>query len=113
MEKFDEFVFRADLNSLENLKPSDLERVLCYFIPEVTKTKAEGLYLLKILYEMIVLIQKYLVMHRLNWKLIEGDNFVILRIVSDNVMQERVAMNIGTVSKQAVLITYEFEKTLW
>ena len=62
---------------------------------------------------MIVAIQKYLIVNKLKWKLVEGDEFEECRTVLDNIMQERTAANIGVVKRQAGLITYEHENSLW
>ena len=102
-------IFNANLEDLENLNKIELEEALCHFIPEVTKSKGDGEYPGKTLYEMIVSIQKYLNVNKLNWKLVVGPDFNNLRVVLDNVMKQRTAKNIGTVPKQANVITYEFE----
>ena len=62
---------------------------------------------------MVVALQKYLNVNKLKWKLIEGEEFDEMRTVLDNVMQERTAANIGVVKRQAGLITYEYEDSLW
>ena len=56
---------------------------------------------------MIVVIQKYLFVNKLKWKLIESDNFEDMRTVLDNVMQERTTTNIGMVKRQDGTIIYE------
>ena len=61
---------------------------------------------------MIVAIQKYLWINKLKWKLVEGAEFDDLKTVLDNVMKERTQANIGVVSKQAELITYDMERKL-
>ena len=78
---YEEVVDRADLMKLGKLVKKDLEGAMCYFVPEVTRAKGEGLYPGKTLYEMCVLIQKYLNVNKLNWKLVEGDEFRDLRVV--------------------------------
>ena len=112
-ENYDPIIEKCDLRKLDNFMKCDLEHTLSCFIPEVTKSKGEGPFPSKTLYEMIVSIQKYLTVRNLRWKLVEGDDFFTLRTVLDNVMQERSAMNIGTVVKKANLITYKFEEKLW
>ena len=62
---------------------------------------------------MIVSIQKYLNVNKLHWQLIEGKEFEDLKIVLDNVMKERAALNIGVTKRQASVITYEMENHLW
>ena len=43
----------------------------------------------------------------------EGSEFSDVRIVLDNVMKERTAVNIGVSKKQATVITLEQENSLW
>ena len=110
---YNEAIFDANLAHLNDLKEETLCEALCYFVPEVTKAKGEDMYPAKTLYQMIVAIQKHLNVNKIPWKLIDGDKFESLKIVLDNVMKERTALNIGTVKKQADLITYEQENYLW
>ena len=60
---------------------------------------------------MLAAIQKYLSVNKIRWKLV--DECEDLKTVLDNVMKERAKLNIGMVPKQAELITYEFEETMW
>ena len=85
---YDYSIYMADLNYLEQLMKDDLQYALCRFILEVTKKKGDGPYPGKTLYQMIVTIQKYLVVNKLKWKLVEGDEFEELRNVLDNIMHE-------------------------
>ena len=62
---------------------------------------------------MTVAIQKHLNHSGINWKLVEGNDFVQLRVVLDNVMKERTAKNIGTTRRQAEFIPSSFEDKLW
>ena len=108
-------IAKANLLDLDNLEKLAFEEAMCYFIPEVMKSKGEGLYPGKMLYEMCIMcicIQKYLNVNRVDWKIVESDQFLNLRTVLDNVMKERAALNIGLVPKQAQLISYEFEEKL-
>ena len=110
---YDVGIYYANLNKLEELTKENLEHALCRFIPEVTKVKGDGPYPGKTLYQMIVAIQKYLNINKLNWKLIDGNEFQNLRVVDSNVMQERTAMNIRVTKRQAQVISYETEQDLW
>ena len=58
-------------------------------------------------------IQKYLNVNKVHWKIPEGPKFQDLWTVLDNVMKERTEANVGTVRRQADLITYEYENELW
>ena len=42
-----------------------------------------------------------------------GQNFYDFHTVLDNVMQERTALNVGVLKKQAAVISYETENYLW
>ena len=53
-------IYYSDLNDLANLKLENFREAMCYFIPEVTKSKGEGLYPGRTLYQMCMSIQKYL-----------------------------------------------------
>ena len=110
---YDVGIYFADLDDLPNLTKENLEHALCRFVPEVTKVKGEGPYPGKTLYQMIVAIQKFLNINKLNWKLIDSNEFSDLRVVLDNVMQERTAMNVGVTKRQAQVISYETEQELW
>ena len=61
---------------------------------------------------MIVVIQKFLQINKIKWKLIHGNEFEDLRIVLDNVMKEHCANNVGMLKKQSDLISYEYEE-MW
>ena len=111
--QYDVGIYEADLNNLETLTKENLQHALCHFIPEVTKVKGDGPYPGRTLYEMIVAIQKYLKINKMNWKLVDADEFCDLNTVLDNVMQERTAMNVGVVKKQVQVISYETENSLW
>ena len=43
-EEYVESIFNANLSDVKSLKKEQLEDALCYFIPEVTKAKGQGLY---------------------------------------------------------------------
>ena len=111
--QYDPAIYFADLSDLENLTKENLNHALCRFIPEVRKKKGEGEYPGATLYQLVVALQKHLVVNKLKWRLIEGDEFEDSRTVLDNVMQERTAANIGVVKRQAGLISYEHENSLW
>ena len=54
--KYDVGIYFADLNNLKDLEASNLEHVMCHFVPEVTMVRGEGLYPGQTLYWMIVAI---------------------------------------------------------
>ena len=106
-------IYYADLNDLPNLKLENFREAMCYFIPEVTKSKGEGLYPGRTLYQLCMAIQKYLNTNKIAWKIVEGTEFEEVKTVLDNVMKERTAMNIGVRKKQAQFINYKVEEDLW
>ena len=110
---YEEVVFHVNLSDLDNLTKENLEGSMCFFISEVVKSKGDGLYPGKTLYEMCIAMQKYLQINKINWKLVEGDDFQDLGIVLDNVMKEHASLHVGTVTKQADLITFDYENKLW
>ena len=101
------------MNDVTKLEKDNLQHALIRFIPEVTKKRGEGQYPGATLYQMIVAIQKYLFINKLEWKLVEGDDFEEMRTVLDNVMQERTTQNIGVIERQVGIISYEAEDLLW
>ena len=106
--------YNADLCDLSTVTKEDLEYLICHFIHDITKQKDTGPYLGKTLYQMVVVIQKYLNTNKILWRLADrkGNEFLELCNVLDNVMKERSEMAIGTIKKQAEFISYEYEE-LW
>ena len=113
--RYDVGIYYADLNDLKSLTKENLNHSLCSFIPDVTKQRGEGPYPGHTLYQMIVAIQMHLNVNKLPWKLLEaGDSaFSDVRVVLDNVMKERTAMNVGVTKHQASVIMFEMENRLW
>ena len=111
--QYDPAIYFADLTQLDTLQKDNLNHTLCRFIPEVTKKRGEGEYPGATLYQMIVAIQRFLVVNKVKWHLLDDLEFDDMRTVLDNVMRERTAKNIGVVKKQAGLITFEHEESLW
>ena len=56
--QFDQKIFHCDLANLPCVTKANLEYSLTRFVPEVTKSKGDGPYPGKILYQLIVAIQK-------------------------------------------------------
>ena len=111
--QYDPAIYFVDLTQLESLQKDNLNHALCRFIPEVTKKRGDGEYPGATLYQMIVAIQKYLVVNKVKWRLLDDPEFDDMHTVLDNVMREWTAQNIGVVKKQAGLITFEHEESLW
>ena len=110
--EYDYGIYFADIMEPDKLEKMNLCHSLCYFIPKITKKSGEH-FPGKTLYQLVVVIQKYLQTKKLKWRLIEDPEFADVKVVLDNVMKERAAMNLGLVSRQADLITYEMENKLW
>ena len=105
-------IWRPDLDKCQLLAKEDFEYSMCKFIAEVVKVKDGSDYPGCTLYQMCVVIQKYLFSNGLKWKLIEGD-FDRLRNVLDNIMKDRAARCIGTVVKRAQFLSVEKENEMW
>ena len=89
------------------------EVALCRFIVEVKKSKDDADYPGRTLYQMACALQNHLKKHNVMWKLVHGEDFQKFNRVLDKVMQERSSMCLGTVRKQAEVISLEFEDKLW
>ena len=61
-------IYMCDLFDLPHLEKMNLNYSLCRFIPEVTKAKGQGPYPGRTLCQMVVSIQKYLNINKINWK---------------------------------------------
>ena len=110
---YDYPIFMADLNNLETLEKENLVYALVRFIPEVTKLNGEGVYPGKTLYQMCTSIQKFLNVNNIPWKIVKDPEFIEVQTVLDNIMKERAAAKIGTVKRQAEVLTYDYENELW
>ena len=88
---------------------------MCRFIVEVKKCKENVDYPGRTLYQLAIAIQNYLKKKGVLWKLVHsnGQEFNKFNRVLDKVMQERASMSIGTVRKQAQVISLDFENALW
>ena len=112
-ELFDVRVYETDMDRVDLLEKDSFEYTMCKFIAEVTKVKDGADYPGNTLYQMCVSIQKYLNLKGKTWKLVEGGQFIQLRTVLDNLMKERAMAQIGTVKRQASVISLNVEDKLW
>ena len=85
---YDPVIFEANLENVSGLTIVALNYSLSRIIPEVTKVKDGSEYPGKMLYEMIIVIQKHLNEKGLGWKLIDDVEFKEVRIMLDNVMKQ-------------------------
>ena len=103
----------ANLSDMKNVTKETFEFALCRFIVEVKKTKNDADYPGKTLYQLVCALQNYLKKLEIDWKLVHGSDFKLFSRVLDNVIQERAAMSLGTVRKQAQVISLDHENQLW
>ena len=111
-DRLEKYNYDAPIYSADLLYLTNLNHALCRSIPEVTRKHGTGPFPSATLYQMIVAIQKYLVVNKLKWNLMDLDEFEDTRTVHDNAMQERTAANIMVVKRQAGIIPYEHENSL-
>ena len=102
----------CDITDIQNTDKENFIQSMCYFILEVVKLNNE-LYPGPTLYHLCVSIQKHLNYHRIQWKIVEGLDFIDIKTVLDNVMKERTKMGVGSGKKIAKLITFDMEEDLW
>ena len=110
---YDILIDEANLNNLSDLRKDVFIYVISRFIPEVVKVKDGSDYPGKMLYEMIVSIQRYLNENGLGWKILDKNDFKEVRTVLDNVMKERACRNLGVIKKQAEYIPLDYEDRMW
>ena len=108
-----EEILYADIRDTYTLTKENFEFALCRFIVEVKKCNDGGDYPGRTLYQMACALQNHLKKKNIHWKILHGDGFVTFNRVLDKVMQERSAQCIGTIRKQAQVISLEFENRLW
>ena len=89
------------------------EFALCRFICEVRKSKDDQNYPGKMLYQLVCALQNHLKKQEVNLKLVHEEDFQYFNRVLDRVMQERAAMAIGTIKRQAQVISLDYENRLW
>ena len=107
-------IFLANINEdFSKLEKNHLEFALCRFICEVRKSKEDGDFPGRSLYQMVCALQSHLKKNGITWKLVHGEDFQKFNRVLDTVMQERAALAIGTVKRQAQVISLEYENHLW
>ena len=92
----------ANLSSLSDFTQGDLAFSLCRFITEVKRLDGNE-YLPNTLCEIIVMIQMYLHENNVNWNLLDGEKFLVLRNVLDNTMKQRTADGLGVRRSSSVI----------
>ena len=108
-ETFNIKIFEANLKNVRNLEKQNFVFALCKFISEVVKVKDRSDCPGKTLYEMVISLQKFVNQNGLGWELIEGEDFVEVKNILDNVMKQRAEANLGTVKRQAHFISMDYE----
>ena len=112
-EECEEDILFSDIDEPSCLSKDRFEVALCRFIVEVKKYKEDEDYPGRTLYHMACALQNHLKKHNIMWKLVHGTDFQNFNRVLDRVMQERSALRIGTVRRQAQVISLELEDKLW
>ena len=109
----DREILEADIECPGTLTKVNLEFALCRFICEVRKSRSDGEYPGKTLYQLACALQNYLKKQNLHWKIVHSSEFGNFQRVLDNVMQERAAEGIGTTTRQAQVISLDTENSMW
>ena len=112
LQLFDVCIYETDLENVYCLERDSFEFAICQFLAEVRKIDGSE-YPGKTLYQLVVSIQTHINTKGKKWKLIDNVMLGKLRTVLDNLMKERAKANIGTVKRQASMITYDVEEKLW
>ena len=87
-------IHSANLNSLFTFSQGDLDYTMSRFIREVKKVDGSE-FPPNTLREIVIMVQLYLQENAINWKLLDGENFSVLKNVLDNTMKERTAQGLG------------------
>ena len=109
----DRHILEADIESPGTLTKESLEYALCRFICEVCKSRDDGDYPGKTLYQLACALQNHLKKSELAWKIVHGNEFLKFQRVLDQVMQERAMSGVGTTCHQAQVISLETESKMW
>ena len=104
-------IIDANLEVLDGFSEFDLAYSLCRFVREVRKLDGSE-YPPNTVREIIVMLQMFLHENSINWKLLDGENFVGLRNVVDNTMKERHALGLG-VRQSSEIISISHEERLF
>ncbi len=102
----------CDLENLSTVNKANLSYALCHFLGEVRKvdgTDFQG----KTLYEILVTVQMYLESEGVNWKLLDGQEFVNMKFTLDNLMKPHTQSGLGCHVCKASVLTYEQEDFMW
>ncbi len=104
----------ADLDNMSSLNKTGLVYGLCRFITEVKKLNGND-FPPKTIYKIIVCIQMHLESKGLFWKLLDDKDpeFIKLRYTCDNIMKEHASGGLGSLVRQAQVISYNDENLLW
>ena len=109
---YNDKIYDVDLDS-DTLSKENLSFALCRFICKVKKSRDQEDFPGRTLHQIVCAIQNYLRKREINWKLVHSEEFSGFQRVLDKVMQERSEQNIGTIHKQAQVISLQYEDELW
>ena len=90
----------------------DMAFALCRFVSKARKEKG-GYFPLKTLRHLVISIQMYIESIGFNWKLIDGDEYVSVKLCLDNVMKENASMGLGRVVKLAQAFEFSAIEKMW
>ena len=109
---YNDKIYDADLDS-DTLSKENLSLHCVVFICKAKKSRDQGDFPGRTLHQIVCAIQNYLRKREINWKLVHSEEFSGFQCVLDKVMQERSEQNIGTIRKQAQVISLQYEDELW
>ena len=95
-------IVNANLDRFDSFTKGELAYSLCRFVREVRKLNGTE-NPPNTIREIVVMIQMFLHQNGINWKLLEGDEFLSLRNVVDNTMKERHALGMGVKNSSEVI----------
>ena len=93
---------RADLSNLFTFSVGDFEYSVARFIREVKRVDNKD-YPPATLREIVIMLQMFMQENGINWKLLDGEQFPVLRNVLDNTMKERTAEGLGSRQSSAII----------
>ncbi len=104
----------VDLDDIPSLTKRNLSYGMCRFITEIKKLNG-GDFPPKTIYEIVICVQMFLESKGIFWKLLDDkeEEFQWLQYTCDNIMKERVSGGIGSITRQAEVISYDDENFLW
>ncbi len=101
----------ASLESIKNGSKANFCYAMCHFISEVRRRDGKE-FPGKMLHEIVICMQFHLQKIGVEWKLLEGPDFVKLRHTVDNLMKQRTSIGVGK-RMSAAPISLSQENVMW